>query len=346
MRKVGSYITLLGLAAFCCTCSRNEPDATPGVAATGPATQSAARAAPLRIAVIPKSVMREFWRAVHAGAARAELELEGVQIIWKGPLNENDRAHQINVVEDFINAGVSGIVLAPLDRTALVGIVAEARKAGIPSVIIDSDLNGTAGTDFVSFVATDNRAGGAKAGRHLGKLLDGKGSVLVMRHMVGSASTNAREEGCLDTFSKEFPEIRILSSDQYAGPTQESAMSKAESLLSRFPQVDGIFCPNDTSAFGMLRALQQAGRAGKVRFVGFDAIPQFIEAMKAGQMHGFVVQDPFNMGYQSVMTLVSHLRGSQVARRIDTGSEVVTPENMNEPRIRDLLAPPIDRYLK
>ncbi len=337
---------LLAWAAFFALpgCDKTDSAATDrGSVAT---TQSASPGAPLKIAVVPKSVMREFWKAVHAGAARAEAELEGVQIIWKGPLNENDRAHQINVVEDFINAGVSGVVLAPLDRTALAGIVGEARKAQIPTVIIDSDLDGQPGTDFVSFVATDNAAGGAKAARHLGRLIGGKGNVLLMRHVQGSASTHAREEGFLATLAKEFPDVRVVSSDQYAGATQEAAIAKAESLLSRFPDLDGIFCPNDTSAFGMLRALQQASRAGKVKFVGFDAIPQFIDAMKKGEMHGFVVQDPFNMGYQSVKAIVSHLRGQKVPDRIDTGSEVVTPENLDDPRIRELLSPPVEKYVR
>lgn len=347
MRLVLAYMAalLVGMAG----CGRQSPSggqATSGPSTSGPATRPAQDGSgPLTIAVIPKSVMREFWKSVHAGAVKAELETRGVQTIWKGPLNENDRAQQINTVENFINQGVSGIVLAPLDDVALLGVVREAGRAGIPVVIMDSDLRGEAGKDFVSFVATDNYAGGEKAAMRLAEVLGGRGDVLMMRYNVGSASTHQREQGFLDRLAKDFPEIRVVSSDQYGGATTESAFAKAESLLNRFPELDGVFCPNDSSAFGMLRALQQSGRAGKVKFVAFDVLPKFVEAMEAGQMHGFVVQDPLNMGYLSVRTLVAHLRGEKVPLRIDTGSTVVTPENLHEPRIRELLFPPIEKYL-
>ena len=101
--------------------------------------ESAPQAKRLTIAVIPKGTTHEFWKSVHAGAVKAARELDA-DIIWKGPLKEDDREDQIKVVEDFITRGVSGIVLAPLDDTALRTPVANAVQAGIPVVIIDSDL--------------------------------------------------------------------------------------------------------------------------------------------------------------------------------------------------------------
>mgnify|MGYP000922964211 CR=1 FL=1 len=145
---------------------------------------------------------------------------------------------------------------------------------------------------------------------------------------------------------QEFPEIRIVSSDQYGGATAESAYAKAENLLSRFAKLDGIFCPNESTTFGMLRALQASGRAGKVKFVGFDSSEKLIQALERGELHGLVVQDPLHMGYTAVRTLAAYLRGEKVRTRIDTGSEVATPENRNEPRIRELLSPPIGKYLQ
>jgi len=128
--------------------------------------------------------------------------------------------------------------------------------------------------------------------------------------------------------------------------TTETAFAKAESLLNRFPNLDGIFCPNESSTFGMLRALQESGRAGKIKFVGFDSSEKLIQAMKAGQIHGLVLQDPLNIGYTAVKTLAAYLRGETIPTRIDTGSVVATPENMNEARIKELLSPPIDKYLQ
>lgn len=301
---------------------------------------------PLKIAVIPKGTTHEFWKSIHAGALKAELELTGVQTVWKGPTKEDDRLQQINVVENFINAGVAGIVLAPLDNEALVRPVREATKAGIGVVVMDSGLNAEVCADYASFVATDNYLGGQKGARRLGTLLGGQGRVLMMRYQVGSASTEQRERGFLDVIASEYPGIKIVSSDQFGGATTESAYAKGENLLNRFPELDGIFTPNESTTFGMLRALQESGRAGKVKFVGFDSSEKLIQAMRAGQLHGLVLQNPLHMGYMAVKTLVSYLRGEPVPARIDTGSEVATPENMADPRIAELLSPPIEKYLQ
>jgi len=300
----------------------------------------------LTIAVIPKGTMHVFWKSVHAGAVKASKEL-GVDIIWKGPIKEDDRDAQIAVVEDFISKGVSGIVLAPLDDMALRTPVASAAKSGIPVVIFDSGLQGS---DFISFVATDNFKGGRIAGEHVAKLLNGKGDVIMLRYSVGSNSTAERERGFLDAVAKHKG-IKVLSSNQYGGVTPESSYSASENLLSRFKKPDGslsvqgIFCPNESTTFGMLRALQDGGFAGKVKFVGFDSSQQLIDGMKRGQIQGLVLQNPVNMGYMAVKTLVGHLRGEDVPKRIDTGAILVTPENMNEPAIRELLSPDLEKWL-
>jgi len=300
----------------------------------------------LRIAVIPKATNHEYWKSVHAGALKAEQELAGVQVIWSGPAKENDRDQQIAVVENQVNAGVSGIVLAPLDEVALARPVREAMAAKVPVVIMDSGLQATPGTDYVSFVATDNFTAGQQAGRELGTILNGKGKVIVLRYLVGSASTTEREEGLLQLLTGEFPDIQIVSSDQHAGPTTESAYAKAENLLARFPDVDAVFAPCEPPLFGVLRVLQDSGRAGQVRLIGFDTSAKLVQGMRDGQIHALVLQDPINIGYRAVKTLVAHLRGRRVAERIDTGSWVARPDNMDEPRIQELLNPPLDRYLR
>jgi ribose transport system substrate-binding protein len=298
------------------------------------------------IAVIPKGTTHEFWKSVHAGAVQASREL-GVRIEWKGPLKEDDREEQIKVVENFVNLGAKGIVLAPLDDKALRAPVANAVRAGIPVVIIDSDLDSQ---DHASFVATDNRKGGELAGEQLGKLLGGRGDVLLLRYAEGSASTMNREAGFLDAIAR-FPGIRVVSKDRYGGATTESAMKESESLINAHKgpdgalTVQGIFCPNESSAFGMLVALQQAGQAGKVKFIGFDSSPKLVEALEKGHLHATVVQDPIRMGYLGVVTLVEHLKGVKVDRRIDTGATLVTPENMKDARIQELIHPPYAKWL-
>ena len=216
-------------------------------------------------------------------------------------------------------------------------------RAGIPVVIFDSALESKAA---VSYVATDNLKGGRLAGEHMGKLLKGKGKVLMLRYQEGSASTEAREQGFLEALKAGFPGVTVISSDQHAGPTRDTAKRVAESLLNRYPDLQGIFCVNESSAAGMLLALQDLGRAGKVAFLGFDAHPVFVEAMAKGEMAGFVLQNPFEMGYLAVKTAVQHLQGQKVPPVIDTGVHVVTPENVKTPEMVQLLEPPVAQYLK
>ena len=292
------------------------------------------------IAVIPKGTTHEFWKSIHAGARQAAAELD-VAILWKGPQKEDDRAQQITVVEDFISRGVDGIVLAPLDDRALMRPVRDAALEKIPVVIIDSALQGE---DFVSFVATDNYQGGVLAARQMGVLLDGEGNIFMIRYQAGSASTMKREAGFLDTMGEEFPQVNFLVQDQYAGSTTETAYQLTENLLNRFPDVDGIFCPNESSTFGSLRALQEAGKAGKIIFIGFDSSPKLVEGLKDGHIHGLVLQDPVKMGYLGVRQMVLHLKGQPVEKRIDTGVYMVTKENMGDQRMQSLLMPDLTKY--
>ena len=180
------------------------------------------------IAVIPKATMGEFWKTIHAGAVKAYRELD-VNIIWKGPIKEDDREEQVQVVENFIAAKVDAIVLAPLDERALILPVREAKQQGIPTVVIDSGLQ----EDYhVSYVATDNYSGGVLAAERIGELSEGKCKLIVLRYMEGHASTSAREAGFLDTIKSKFPDIEILSENQYAGVTSESAYRASENLLN------------------------------------------------------------------------------------------------------------------
>jgi ribose transport system substrate-binding protein len=292
----------------------------------------------LRIAVIPKGTTHEFWKSVEAGARDAEKEF-GVEVIWKGPLKEDDRDSQIKVVEDFTTQGVDGIVLAPLDDTALKTPVENAKKSGIPVAIFDSDLKDT---EVVSFVATDNEKGGMAAGEEMIRLLGGSGDVVVLRYQEGSASTMNREKGFLEAVKKATG-IKVLSENRYAGATVETALTEAENLLSSFKNPDGslkihgIYCPNESSTAGMLLALQQNKWAGKVKFVGFDASQKLIDGLKAGEIHALVVQNPRKMGYEGVKAMVDHLKKRGVLKRIDTGATLVTGDNMNEPAMQELL---------
>ncbi len=320
-------------------CSRDS--AKSDASATG---ASSTDKKPLRIAVIPKGTTHEFWKAIHAGAVKASREID-VEIIWKGPLKEDDLKSQIDLVERFTAQGVNGIVLAPLNDKGLVGAVKGSVRSGIPVVVIDSALQGKA---HASFVATDNLAAGRLAGERMAKLLGGKGGIVVLRYLEGSASTMAREKGFLEAIGKH-PGIEVLSDNRYGGATTESAFAAAESLLlaqkAETGRVAGVFCPNESTTFGMLRAIENLKLTGKLEFVGFDTSEKLIHALRAGTIDALVVQNPFQMGYLGVKTMVQHLRGELVPEVIDTGSTVVDSLNMDEPDIVDILKPDLKTWL-
>jgi ribose transport system substrate-binding protein len=309
-------------------------------AACGKSGTPSGGASTLTIAVIPKGTSHIFWQSIHAGANQAAKEL-GVEVIWRGPLREDDRDSQVSEVEGFVTRGVSGIVLAPLDETALAGPVSDAAQRKIPVVIFDSGLKGT---DYVSFVATDNLKGGQLGGERLVEAMQGKGKVVLLRYAEGHDSTAKREDGFLEAM-KAHPGVEVVSSNQYVGADVEGAYKRAESILSSYKKpdgslsIDGIFCPNESSTFATLRVLQDNGWAGKVKFVGFDSSENMVKALHDRTLDGLVVQDPVKMGYLAVKTIVAHIKGQPVEKRIDTGVHVATPDNMEQPEIKALLHP-------
>ena len=332
MNRMIGHVVALSLLSLAVGCSRGSSTST------SPATTT--------IAVIPKGTTHAFWQSIHAGANKAAQEF-GVEVIWRGPLREDDRDAQVSEVEGFISRGVSGIALAPLDETALVGPVADAMSRKIPVVIFDSGLKGD---NYISFVATDNLKGGRMAGERIAESIGGKGKVVLLRYAEGHDSTGKREQGFLDAIA-QHPGIQVVSSNQYVGADVEGAYKKAESVLSSMKKpdgtldVDGIFCANESSTFATMRVLQDNGWT-KVKFVGFDASQNLVQGLRDGALDGLIVQDPVQMGYLAVKTMVEHLKGAKVEKSIDTGVHLVTRDNMNQPDIKPLIEPDLSKWLK
>jgi ribose transport system substrate-binding protein len=329
----------IGCLAVVLTAGCSKPASGPAggtTAVTASGTTGGGTGGKFTLAVIPKGTTHEFWKSVHAGADTAGKQA-GANIIWKGPLLENDRAQQISIVEQFVANKVSGIVLAPLDEKALLKPVQSAVAKGIPVVIIDSALQGTPGKDFVSFVATDNHQGGVLAGERLAQLMTGKGNVVLLRYDVGSASTEAREAGFLEVMKKN-PGIKVLVENRYAGPTVGEAKTAAMQMVDQLKQANGIFCPNESSTMGMLLALRQNNLAGKVKFVGFDTSRALLDGLDKGEIDALVAQNPVKMGYTGVKTMIDHLQKKPVPQSVDTGAVVIDAQNLNSPRIQKLLS--------
>jgi ribose transport system substrate-binding protein len=331
-RRLLTLALALGLGALACS-----KRAAPG-------SDAPAAPARLRLAVIPKGTTHEFWKSVHAGAVKAARELD-VDIVWKGPLKEDDLKSQIDLVQSFTAQKVSGIALAPLNDKALVASVNAAAASGSPVVIFDSALSGG---KIVSFVATDNRAAGRLAATRAVETLAGSGKIVVLRYQEGSASTHEREEGFLEGVRGK-PGLTVVSDNQYGGPTTESAFAAAESLLlaqnAAGGGVNAVFAPNESTTFGMLLALEKAKLAGKIHFFGFDVSDKLLRGVESGEIDALVLQNPFRMGDLAVHALVDHLRGKPVEPRTDTGAQLLDRKSMELPEIKALLKPDLAKWL-
>jgi ribose transport system substrate-binding protein len=332
MRKL---LTLLSLAvvltAWGCTGSN-----TNGTNNSGTSNNTGKK---LRIAVIPKGTSHEFWKSVHFGAEKAAKELGNVEIVWRGPTVESDTGSQIEVVKNMITMQVDGIVLAPNQKGGLVDAVSEAIDEKIPVVIFDSGLD--KGPKIASYVATDNYKGGQMAAETMAAAIGEKGNVILLRYLAGSESTAQREEGFLEGL-KKYPDIKVVSSDQRGGDNPTTAKEKVDQLLQLHgKELAGIFAVCEPHGNGTLEALRNAGLDKKVKFIAFDPSDALIEALKDGSCSGIVLQDPVQMGYRSVMTLVDAINGKQAPEFTSTGEYVATPENMYDERMQELLKPKI-----
>ncbi|HYG23590.1 MAG TPA: substrate-binding domain-containing protein [Verrucomicrobiae bacterium] len=294
------------------------------------------------LAAIPKSTGGEFWETVAKGARQAAADL-GVTLKWEGTVTETEIAEQNKIIENMVNLGVDGIALAPLNQRAMRKQVENAVKAGIPVVVFDSGVDGTAHS---SYVATDNKNGGVIGARELIRLIGDKpgAQVMCMRFVQGTGSTEARSEGFIQTIKASGLKV---AADPYPDTgTIEGCKNAAANALEKFVknkrlELDGIFAANLYSTIGVVSALDDMRKGGiqvSVKFVGFDTSKKLVEELQAGRIDALVAQNPERMGYLAVETLYKVVRKQKVPATVDTGTVLVTRENLeNDAAVRKLV---------
>ena len=328
MNAFSRLLVLTAMTLVCAGCGRPAPSPTGDDA--------------LVLGIIPKSTGGEFWETVEKGARAAAADL-GVEIKWEGAVSETEVAQQNKIIESMISLGVDGIALAPLNRQAQVKRVKSAVDAGIPVVVFDSALDGD---DYQSYIATDNEAGGALAGRHLLELLGGgEGKrIMVMRFVQGTGSTEARAQGFIDVLTAAGAEI---VADPYPDTgTPEGSKSAAANTFNRFVRdgrldLDGIFACNLYSTEGVVEALDMLRKSNvtvDLRFIGFDTSIKLLNEIRNDRLDAVVSQNPERMGYLAVETIAKVVRGEPVEPVVDTGVVLVTKDAMaGDPQVRALL---------
>ncbi len=292
-----------------------------------------------QIALVPKGRAHMFWRSVNAGAVKAAREND-LEVVWNGPDTETDYNGQLRIVDAMINRRVDAICLAPIDKKVMVSVVERAAQQKIPVVIFDSGIETE---KFVSQVATDNYGAGALGAERMGKILNGKGTVVIVAVQPGGESTMQREQGFEDKIAKDFPGIKIVDK-RYGMADFAKSRTVAENMLTAFPKLDGLFASNESSAVGAAQALK--GRSGTVKMVGFDWSPVLAEDLKSGLVDSLVVQNPFEMGYQSVIAANKALKGEAVEKIHNLAPRLVTKEDLDKPDVQEQLNPDLSKYLE
>ena len=315
------------LVALLAACSKAPEAATPAAGGSP---------AKITLAAIPKATTHSYWKAAEAGARRAAAEFD-VTLEWQGPLDDSKVADQIGIFNNLAASGLQGILLSPCDDKALAPHVRTAAKRGLPVSIFDSPLDAKQGTDYINFVATDNKAAGATAAQTLQSLIGAtpvhEGQILVIRFTEGSASTRLREEGFAAELAKN-PALKVAA-QQFTDGSMAGAQRVAETLLGNYVknnklELAGVFASNQPTAEGTynaIKALRDKGVEVTAKFVGFDDSTLLIQGLQNGVIDSLVVQDPEKMGYLGVKSLVDHLRGNPVAAYVDTGVTVKTKAN-------------------
>jgi len=280
------------------------------------------------VGVVTAGGGKGFWGDVIKGANQAGKEL-GIEIYARGAVDEANVEGQRYIIESTIKFGCKGLVLAPNSKDRKKD-VAQLKAQGIPTVFIDRDIGG----DRISVIKTENFSAGEKAGIEMAKALRGKGQIALLRFKKNLFTTTARENGFIKGATSGGLEIVV---DQYLGTRVGEARSEAYRILKGLKRIDGIFTPNESTSLGVIKALERLNKAGKVVHIGFDAHKIMIESLKSQHIYGFIVQRPFQMGYQGVHTVYRAMHGKSVKQEVNTDVVFITSENINHTEIKIML---------
>ena len=286
------------------------------------------------IALITMDSMDQHWLKVKAGAeaAVADLVKEGhdVKLVFDAPATKVDSVVQANMVENQITNKADAILLAPMDAEALVPAIEEVYDAGIPMILIDTLANTK---KFHVIYQTDNGAAARLAADELGKLVDGKGEIAIINAQAGSQTTMTRESEFRKEIAEKFPDIKIVGV-QYCDGDKQKALNYAEDFMMKNPNLAGFYACNEGSTVGTGNAVDQAGKAGVIKVVGFDFYDEVKDLVSRGVIQATMVQNPWVMGNEGVKAAWKLINGEKVADEeafvVDTGVTVVTKDNLDE----------------
>lgn len=276
-----------------------------------------------KIGMVLKALDSEHWLTVKKGAEDAAAE-EGVEVTVLAPDKESNVEQQFRIIEDLIQQKVDALAIAPTDSQGVIPFIEMANQAKIPVFTIDTNAD----AKVVSFAGTDNKLGGKLAAERIIKILNGKGKVALITGVPGQQTHRDRAAGFKEELAKA-PGIKLVA-EQPANSESGLAMTVMENILQSHPDLNAVFATNALMALGAVEAIDAKGLTGKIKVIGFDTQEDALKAIKDGKIDSQVAQNPYKMGYITVKNIVKYLKGEQVPSIVDTGTSLITSENVDQ----------------
>lgn len=289
---------------------------------------------PYSLIYIPKADggKDDFWTSLISGARMAAKEYSSkIQIM--APETEQDVERQNELLSEAIRQKPDAILFSPSSFTESDELLKQAKTKGIPVVFIDSYVEEDVQDITVS---TDNLEAGKKLGEYAKSLLNKDSEIAVVSHVQGVSTAVEREAGfCEGLGSYEENIVEVV----YCDSLFEKSYELTKDLMEKYPNLELIAGMNEFSSVGAARAVRDAGKEGKIKIIGVDSSQEAVDLMERGVFQGIVVQRAFKMGYLGVKETIRMLDGEKVEKKIDSGCELVTPENMYDSEIEKLIFP-------
>lgn len=288
------------------------------------------------VAVVPKAIGFDFWEQVRVGADCAASKNHNVSMNWDGVSSESDVSGQQSLLQDKLSQGdVDGLVYAATDAKALANVTKNAIQQG--TTIVNMDSGTEPQPEDVPVFATDNVRAAEKGTDLLAEQLGGQGKVAFIEFQPGTSTNDTRGEGFKRGLAKH-PGLKLVA-QQSSESDYNTALQVTQDILTANPDLNGIYAGNEPSVLGAAEAVRQAGKAGKIKIIGWDTSEGQVDALRDGVISGLIAQNPFKMGFQSVQAAVDKLRGRQPESATDTGSMLITKQNIDTPEVQKLLNP-------
>ena len=285
-----------------------------------------------RVAFVLKTFNSPFFLDMRAGAEQAASGA-GIDLVVQAAEREVDVERQMQIIENLLETRVAVLCLCPSGSKEIVPAIGKANRAGIRVIIVDDEIDertaAEQGVRFDSYVGSDNVEGGRIAGRYLVEASHGVARVALLEGTPGHQTGDARLGGFRDGI-RPAPGITVVAS-QTANWERDQGFTVFRNMLQAHQDIDTVFACNDVMALGAIEAIQAAGRAGRIRVIGFDAIDDARKAIAAGVMEASVAQYPGEMGRIAVASAVRLIGGATVPRDQRTKVGLVTRTTIDAP---------------